>query len=37
VPLVGEVLADLATEGATRHDIHPLLDPLRPALTTIPA
>jgi len=37
VPLVGEVLADLATEGATRHDIHPLLDPLRPTLTGIPA
>ncbi len=36
VPLVGEVLADLATDGNTRHPIHPLFDPIRPTLTSIP-
>ncbi len=31
VPVIGEILADLATTGATRHAID-LFDPLRPAL-----
>jgi sarcosine oxidase len=31
VPVVGEILADLATTGTTRHDVD-LFDPLRPAL-----
>jgi len=31
VPVVGEILADLATEGTTKHPIA-LFDPLRPAL-----
>ena len=33
VPVVGEVLADLALDGATRHPIE-LFDPRRPALST---
>jgi len=32
VPVVGEILADLATNGSTRHPIG-LFDPRRPALT----
>jgi sarcosine oxidase len=32
VPVIGEILADLATEGTTRHPIA-LFDPRRPALT----
>jgi sarcosine oxidase len=32
VPVIGEVLADLATNRSTRHVIHPLLDPARPVL-----
>jgi sarcosine oxidase len=31
VPVVGEILADLATDGSTRHPID-LFDPRRPAL-----
>lgn len=31
VPVVGEILADLATDGTTKHPIA-LFDPLRPAL-----
>ena len=36
MPVVGEVLADLATTGTTRHPIA-LFDPRRPALTGVPA
>ncbi len=36
VPVVGEVLADLATTGATSHPIA-LFDPRRPAITGVPA
>jgi sarcosine oxidase len=32
VPVVGEMLADLATDGSTRHPID-LFHPRRPALT----
>ncbi len=35
VPVVGEVLADLATTGHTRHPIA-LFDPRRPAITGVP-
>ncbi len=33
VPVIGEILADLATDNATRHDIA-LFDPNRPVVTT---
>ena len=36
VPVVGEVLADLATTGSTAHPID-LFDPRRPALHPLPA
>jgi sarcosine oxidase len=35
VPVVGEILADLATTGATKHPIA-LFDPRRPALEATP-
>ena len=35
VPVVGEILADLATTGATKHPID-LFDPRRPALEATP-
>jgi hypothetical protein len=35
VPIVGEVLADLATAGVTAHPIS-LFDPRRPALQAVP-
>jgi sarcosine oxidase len=36
VPVVGEVVADLATTGSTAHPIG-LFDPRRPALHAVPA
>ena len=36
VPVVGEVLADLATTGTTAHPIG-LFDPRRPALQAVPS